>query len=92
MEHMKSIRRYFEGLGIWVAIMPFLHFPVNVRNGLYIVTGITIFVSAYLYLRKRIAVAKDRVEPTFVESARTEKIETVSHTSAPHISGIEDIK
>ena len=77
---MKSIRRFFEGLGVWVALMPFLHFPVAVRNGLYIVTGITIYVAAYLYLRKRIVVAKDKVEPTFIESV-PEKKHTTPHSA-----------
>ncbi len=82
---MKSIRRFFEAAGIWVALMPFLHFPSNVRNWLYALTGVAIFIAAYLYLRKRIVVAKDRekVEPTFIESVPEVKktdeiIETIS--------------
>ncbi len=65
---MKPIRRFFEYIGIWVALLPFLHFPVAFRNALYIVTGATIYIAAYLYLRKRIVIAKDKIEPTFVES------------------------
>jgi hypothetical protein len=71
---MKSTRRFFEAAGIWVAIMPFLHFPVNVRNVLYVITGVTIFVASYLYLRRRIAIAKDKIEPTFVEAKPVETI------------------
>lgn len=81
---MKSIRRFFEGLGIWVAVMPFLHFPINVRNALYVVTGITIFVASYLYLRKRIVVAKDKIEPTFVESPKPNQ-------PTPHINDVETL-
>lgn len=68
---MKPIRRFFEGMGIWVALLPFLHFPVGVRNALYIFTGGTLYIAAYLYLRKRIAIAKDKVEPMFVEAKPT---------------------
>jgi hypothetical protein len=80
---MKSIRRFFEGMGIWVAFMPFLHFPTSVRNGLYAVTGVTIFLGAYLYLRKRIATAKDKVEPTFVESIPEKAIVEKKKHAAP---------
>ncbi|MEN9582238.1 MAG: hypothetical protein RL641_192 [Candidatus Parcubacteria bacterium] len=65
---MKSTRRFFQAVGIWVAVMPFLHFPVTVRNILYVITGITIFITAYLYLRKRASIIKEKIEPTFVES------------------------
>ena len=71
---MKSTRRFFEGLGIWVIIMPFLHFPTNVRNTIYVITGIIIFITSYLYLRKRIALSKHKIEPTFVESIPENKI------------------
>lgn len=79
---MKSTRRIFQGFGIWVAIMPFLHFPINVRNILYVVTGIAIFLTAYLYLRKRTIINREKIEPTFVESIPQEKTEQ----SSPDIS------
>ena len=79
---MKSIRHFFEGAGIWVALMPFLHFPIAVRNVLYAVTGVTIYIAAYLYLRKRIASAKDKIEPTFVESMPAQHTE--QHAEKQH--------
>lgn len=73
-------------MGIWVAIMPFLNFPINIRNILYVVTGITIFIAAYLYLRKRIAIAKDTFEPTFIEAKPQHHGSTShSHVTAPQV-------
>jgi hypothetical protein len=79
-------------MGIWVAIMPFLHFPVNVRNVIYVLTGLTIFIVSYLYLRKRMALSKDKVEPTFVESVpQKKKTHAPAHTSTEHKNDEEDI-
>ncbi len=83
---MKSTRRFFEGLGIWVMIMPFLHFPTNIRNVIYVLTGATIFIVSYLYLRRRISTARNKIEPTFVESMPQE----ISTPSAQKISDMTD--
>lgn len=58
-------------MGIWVALLPFLGFPVDAKRVLFLLTGIVIFIAAYLYLRKRVMTTKDRVEPTFVEAMPT---------------------
>jgi hypothetical protein len=65
---MKTTRRLFEWIGVWVAVLPFLGFPTSWKKILSIVTGLAIVVISYLYLRKR-AVVKTKTEQTFVESA-----------------------
>jgi len=47
-------------IGLWVAILPFLGFPVFWRNILFLITGLAIIYLAYLfYLEVKVRLSKD---------------------------------
>jgi hypothetical protein len=65
---MKTTRRLFQWIGVWVAVLPFLGFPTSWKQILSITTGVAIIIISYLYLRRR-AIPKTKTEQTFIESA-----------------------
>jgi len=62
-------------IGLWVAILPFLGFPINWRNILFVITGIAIMYLAYLfYLEVKVRLDKDvSNSKTFVDNIEGQK-------------------
>jgi len=61
-------------IGLWVAILPFLGFPVNFRKVLFLITGLAIMYLAYLfYLEVKTRLAKDLGNSkTFIDNISSE--------------------
>lgn len=61
-------------IGIWIAVLPFLGFPVNWRKILFLITGLSIMYIAYLfYLEVKIRLSKDANQSkTFIDNISTE--------------------
>ena len=57
-------------IGLWIAILPFLGFPINMRKVLFLLTGLAIMYLAYLfYLEVKVRLAKDvNQSKTFVDN------------------------
>ena len=57
-------------IGLWVAVLPFLGFPINVRKVLFLLTGLAVMYLAYLfYLEVKARLIKDlNQSKTFVDN------------------------
>lgn len=57
-------------LGIWVAVLPYLGFPSNWRDILFVITGVALVYLAYLfYLEVKVRIAKvDTRSKTFLDN------------------------
>ena len=53
--------------GLWVAILPFLGFPKNIKNILFVLTGLfIIYIGLVVY--KKIKLSKESTKKNFAES------------------------
>lgn len=53
----------FLTIGIWVAILPFLGFPIFIKNILFIITGILIIYMSYgMYLESKIGKKEEQID------------------------------
>ena len=49
-----SKSKRFLTIGVWVAILPFLGFPLNIKNILFVLTGFLIMYMSYgMYLTSK---------------------------------------
>lgn len=64
---MKTTRRTFQWIGVWVAVLPFLGFPTSWKKALSVLTGLAIVVVAYLYIRRGRTKIK-QTEAVFIDS------------------------
>ncbi len=58
-----SISKRFLLIGIWVAILPFLGFPITLKNILFIITGLLIIYMGYgLYIESKIGKKEEKAD------------------------------
>ncbi len=59
--------RILFSIGLWVAILPFLGFPKNIKNILFVLTGLfIIYIGLVVY--KKIKLSKDSTKKNSAES------------------------
>ncbi|MEA3399275.1 MAG: hypothetical protein U9R00_02040 [Patescibacteria group bacterium] len=58
-------------LGLWVAILPFLGFPKNFKNILFIATGLGIMYIGYILYHKNKKINPNEMRP-FVDNIENE--------------------
>ena len=65
----------FLTIGIWVAILPFLGFPISIKNILFVITGLLIMYMSYnMYLEFKKNTQKIKAD-NFSENKDFTKIE-----------------
>lgn len=63
--------RIMLGLGIWVAILPYLGFPYFLKSLLFVITGLgIIYMSFVLYKESKIKDGEEKVFENFSENLR----------------------
>ena len=58
-----SKSKQFLTIGIWIAILPFLGFPINIKNILFVLTGFLIMYMSYgMYLESKKSVREKKAD------------------------------
>lgn len=61
--------RVLLGLGIWVALLPYLGFPYFLKSILFVTTGLgLIYLSFILYKESKVSQVKEKVFENFSEN------------------------
>lgn len=57
-------------IGIWVAILPYLGFPIFIKNLLFVITGLILVYFGLLFYKQAMKIKKKRTQKidTFTES------------------------
>ncbi len=67
----------FLTIGVWVAILPFLGFPVTIKNILFVLTGLLIIYLSYgMYLESKKDKKEEKTFDNFSENKDFTKPET----------------
>lgn len=66
--------RIFLILGIWVAVLPYLGFPIAIKNILFVITGFVLIYFSLLFYKQSINKKKVRTFDSYSESNPEERI------------------
>ena len=70
-----SKSKKFLTIGIWTVILPFLGFPLNIKNILFVLTGFLIMYMSYrIYLENKIPATETKTD-SFSENSGFDKVE-----------------